>query len=229
MTILALEFSSEQRSVALARDGIVLAEAMQQTASRATDALGLIEKVLAQSKVLREEIEVVAVGLGPGSYTGIRAAIAVAQGWQLAFAGPEQDIGGQTAATAQRRLARGIKLLGVSSVAAIAASAQAAKIFGRVNVVVDAQRGEFYVAGWEISVGRREEISPLKIISAAELAARGAGEICVGPAAEQILFPSAAMVARLAAGRTDFVRGEDLMPVYLRETNFVKAAPVRVV
>ena len=227
MTILALEFSSDRRSVALARGGIVLAEAMQQTVARETDALGMIEKVLAQSKVLREEIEVIAVGLGPGSYTGIRAAIAVAQGWQLAFAEPEQDICGQTAATAKRRLARGIKLLGMSSVAAIAAAAQAEKIFGRVNVVVDAQRGEFYAAGWEISDGRREEISPLKIISAAELAARRAGEICVGPAVERVLFPSAAMVARLAAGRTDFVRGEDLEPIYLRETSFVKSTSDR--
>jgi hypothetical protein len=33
------------------------------------------------------------------------------------------------------------------------------------------------------------------------------------------------MVARLAAGRTDFVAGEKLEPVYLRETAFVKAAP----
>ena len=59
----------------------------------------------------------IAVGLGPGSYTGIRAAIAVAQGWQLA---------------------RGIKLLGINSVECLAAQAQAGKIFGRVNVVIDA-------------------------------------------------------------------------------------------
>ena len=48
----------------------------------------------------REAIEAIAVGLGPGSYTGIRAAIALAQGWQLA---------------------REVKTLGVSSVAAMAA------------------------------------------------------------------------------------------------------------
>ena len=35
----------------------------------------------------------------------------------------------------------------------------------------------------------------------------------------------AKVVARLAAGRTDFVAGEKLEPVYLRETAFVKAAP----
>jgi tRNA threonylcarbamoyl adenosine modification protein YeaZ len=124
MMILAFEFSTAQRSVALARDGMVLAAAVETGGYRVTNAFGLTEKVLAQAKISREEIEVVAVGLGPGSYTGIRAAIAVAQGWQLA---------------------RGVKLLGVSSADSLAAQAQAAKIFGRVNVVIDAQRGEFYL------------------------------------------------------------------------------------
>jgi tRNA threonylcarbamoyladenosine biosynthesis protein TsaB len=203
MTILALEFSSARRSVALARAGAVLAEAVEGGGGRTTNALGLIEKVLAQSKISREEIAVIAVGLGPGSYTGIRAAIAVAQGWQLA---------------------RGVKLLGVSSAESLAAQAQAAKIFGRMNVVVDAQRGEFYLATWEISGEQRAEISPLAIVPAAAVTRRqAAGEICAGPEMAHVLFPSAAMVARLAAGRTDFVRGEQLEPVYLRPTSFVKA------
>jgi len=203
MTILALEFSSEQRGVALARAGIVLSEAVESGGYRVTNAFGLTEKVLADAKVSRAEIEAIVVGLGPGSYTGIRAAIALAQGWQLA---------------------RGVKLLGVSSADCLAAQAQAAMIFGRVNVVIDAQRGEFYLAGWEISARERREILPLKIVAAADIEARqAAGEICLGPGAERILFPTAAMAARLAAGRVDFVAGEKLEPIYLRETTFVKA------
>ena len=203
MTILALEFSSERRSVALARDGQLLAEAAQQTQSRATDALGLIEKVLADAGISREAVEIIAVGLGPGSYTGIRAAIAVAQGWQLA---------------------RDIKLLGIGSADALAGQAQAGKIFGRVNVAIDAQRNEFYLATWEISEKSRVAVAPLKIVTAAEMASRrAAGEIFVGPEQAIAFFPSAAMIARLAAGRTDFSAGEQLEPVYLRETNFVKA------
>lgn len=203
MTILALEFSSGQRSAALARGGTVLAEAVEQTGGRGTNALGLIEKVLSDADISREEIEAVAVGLGPGSYTGIRAAIAVAQGWQLA---------------------RGAKLLGVSSAESLAAQAQAEKIFGTVNVAVDAQRGEFYLATWIITDANRQEISPLKIVPAAEIQARlAAGEVCAGPELARRLFPSAATVARLAVGRTDFVAGEKLEPVYLRATSFVKA------
>ncbi|HEX4349082.1 MAG TPA: tRNA (adenosine(37)-N6)-threonylcarbamoyltransferase complex dimerization subunit type 1 TsaB [Verrucomicrobiae bacterium] len=203
MTILALEFSSARRSVALARGGILLAEAVEQTGGRGTDVFGLIGRALETGNVSREEIEVIAVALGPGSYAGIRAAIAVALGWQLA---------------------RGVKLLGVSSMDSLAAQAQAEKLFGRVNIAVDAQRGEFYLSVWEISGQSCAEISALKIAPAAEIAARQAAqEICVGPELERVLFPSAATVAVLAAGRADFVSGDRLEPVYLRETSFVKA------
>ena len=206
MTILAFEFSSAQRSVAVARDGIVLAEAAETGGYRVTNALGLTEKVLADAGIRREEVEAIVVGLGPGSYTGIRAALALAQGWQLA---------------------RAVKLLGISSVEVLAAQAQAEKTFGRVNVVIDAQRGEFYLSAWEISAAARKEITPLKIASAAEIEAlKTAGEICVGPEAGKVLFPSAAMLAQLASPRADFVSGEKLEPIYLRETTFVKAAPL---
>jgi tRNA threonylcarbamoyladenosine biosynthesis protein TsaB len=213
MTILALEFSSPERSVAIARDGIVLSEAAE-TGGRNTAAFGMVEKVLAEAKIEREEIEVIAVGLGPGSYTGIRAAIAIAQGWQLA---------------------RAVKLLGVSSVAAIAAQTRAEKIFGRVNVVIDAQRNEFYLATWQISASGCAEFEPLKITPLAEIKLRAdANEILTGPEIKRWfpggmnLFARAAMLAKLAAGRDDFLPGEKLEPVYLRETSFVKAPAGRI-
>ena len=212
MTILALEFSSSQRSVAVARDGRVLAKATE-TGERGVAAFGLIEKVLAAANLGRAEIECLAVGLGPGSYTGIRVALAIAQGWQLAT---------------------GVKLLGLGSVDCLVAQAQAEKWFGRVNVVIDAQRGEFYLAAYEVSADGAKEIAPLKIVALAEVESRArAGEILIGPevacwfAAGKILFPQAATLATLAERRSDFSAGEKLEPVYLRETNFVKAPPRR--
>ena len=212
MTILALEFSSAQRSVAIAQGGEVLAAA-SETGERGTNAFGLIEKVLASAKIGREEIQVLAIGLGPGSYTGIRVALAIAQGWQLA---------------------RGVKLLGIGSAECLAAQAHAEKIYGRVNVVIDAQRGEFYLATCEISTARLEEIAPLKIVTAKEVESRaGTGETLIGPEVTKwfpsgkTLFPSATMLAQLAAGRTEFSNGGLLEPVYLRATNFVKALPAR--
>jgi tRNA threonylcarbamoyladenosine biosynthesis protein TsaB len=212
MTILALEFSSPQRSVALARDGRMLAEATE-TGERGTNAFGMIEKVLASASIRRADIECLAVGLGPGSYTGIRVALSIAQGWQLAT---------------------GVKLLGIGSVECLVAQAQTEKMFGRVNVVIDAQRGEFYLAAYEISADGLKEVAPLKIVAAADVAARATtGEILIGPEVTQrfamgkILFPQAAVLATLTARRSDFMAGEKLEPVYLRETNFVKVPPQR--
>jgi tRNA threonylcarbamoyladenosine biosynthesis protein TsaB len=208
MTILALEFSSPQRSVAIARGENVFAEA-SETGGRNTAAFGMIEKVLAAAKIEREQIDALCIGLGPGSYTGIRSAIAIAQGWQLA---------------------RGVKSLGVSGVETIAAQAQAEKIFGRVNVVIDAQRGEFYLAAFEISADGWQEIEKLKISSLAEVqSCADRNEILAGPEVTKwfpkglTIFPRATMLAKLAASRNDFVAGEKLEPIYLRETNFVKS------
>ncbi len=208
MTILALEISSDRRSVALVHAGNVLVETIE-TAGRGTAAFAMIEKVLARAKLERADVEAIAVGLGPGSYTGARAAIALAQGWQLA---------------------RGIKTTGVSSAAAVAARAQTETFFGRVNVVIDAQRGEFYFAGYEITETACVEIAALKILPLAEILSRARqGEMMIGPDAPKFfpagraIFPCAAEVARLAAARNHFLPAGKLEPVYLRETNFVKA------
>jgi tRNA threonylcarbamoyladenosine biosynthesis protein TsaB len=194
--------------VALAHEtGPVLAEAVESTGGRGTNALGLIDQALAAARLSRQAIDVLAVGLGPGSYTGIRAALAVAQGWQLA---------------------RNVKTLGISSTESLAAQAQAEGLHGRVHLVMDAQRGEYYLARWEISDTERRSLSPLAIVPAAELAAREAvGEICAGPDRKRALFPSAAMLAVLAQTRCDFVSAETLTPIYLRETMFVKAPASR--
>jgi len=213
MTILGIEFSAPERSVALRRDAL-LAQAAE-AGGRHTAALGMIERVLAEARLSRGDIDTLAVGLGPGSYTGIRAAIALAQGWQLA---------------------NGVKLLGVSSVEAIVARAHEENPAGRVAVVIDAQRQEFYLAMYELSAAGWTEVEPLRIVSLAMVRSRAeAGERLVGPEvtrwfpAGQLLSPTAAALTRLAAGRTEFVSGDKLEPIYLRETAFVKAPPSRVV
>ncbi len=186
-----------------------------ETGGRSTRALAMVEAALCEAQVEREQIECLAIGIGPGSYTGIRAAIALAQGWQLA---------------------RPIKLLGISSAEAVAAQARADGLAGKISVVIDAQRNEFYLADYEVSRGGWREISPLRLAhrAAVESAAR-AGSALIGPEITR-WFPEgrvvparAEMLGRMARSRTDFVSGEQLVPIYLRETTFVKAPPPRVV
>jgi len=210
MKILALEFSSPQRSVA-----VLQRDESHESVSGSNAPFTMIEEVLRDAKLEREQIESIVVGLGPGSYTGIRAAISIVQGWQLA---------------------RGIKLLGISSTGCIAAQAQMDGFTERVNVIVDAQREEFYLAAYELTTDGAREIEPLKIVTAAEVRRRAdGGETLVGPEVARwfpsgkTVFPRAATLGRLALNRTDFVPGEKLVPIYLRETKFVKAPPPRII
>ncbi len=71
----------------------------------------MIEQALAEAGIEREQIEVLAIGLGPGSYPA-SGELSVAQGWQLAS--PDG----------------GVKLLGISSAEGVAAQAQAKKFPG---------------------------------------------------------------------------------------------------
>ena len=215
MKILALEFSSSQRSVAFVdaqpSGPVLYAGEVVQSGGRATPAFAMTAAVLDQAGVEREAIECLAVGLGPGSYHGIRVAIALAQGWQLA---------------------RGVRLLGLSSVDAIAAQAQAEGVRGPVTVVVDAQRDELYVADYELHETGGCETQPLRLAPVKEMqATHKAGAGCVGPEVTRwfpegrTVFPRAEILGRLAANRNDFVSGEKLEPIYLRATTFVKAKP----
>ena len=212
MKILALEFSSDRRSVAVVADGQVRGRA-EETGARDSHPFRLIEAALNAGGWERESIDCLAVGLGPGSYTGIRAAIALAQGWQLA---------------------RGTRILGINSVACLAAQAQAEKIFGRVDIIIDAQRSEFILGSYEVSASGCRELAPLHLAGREEVSALArAGEIILGPEVTtwfpngQILFPDAAVLGQLAEQRSDFVPGEKLEPIYLRQTSFVKAPPPR--
>ena len=108
-------------------------------------------------------------------------------------------------------------------------------ITGRVTLVIDAQRQEFYLASYNLQPGKLRVIEPLRLATAAEAREQSkAGGLLLGPEVNRwfpegrVLIPNAAAVAGLAVGRTDFTAGEELDPIYLRETSFVKAAPTRV-
>jgi len=213
MKILAFEFSSNLRSVAVVDDGRACGRT-QEAGPRNSRALGLVESALREAGMERERVDCLAVGLGPGSYTGIRSAIALAQGWQLAL---------------------GTEILGVSSVECLAAAAHFQKIRGRVNVVIDAQRKEFYLAGYEIGATDWQEVEPLRLAGMDKVRALvDRGETVVGPDAAQwfpearMLFPDAVILGQLAARRRDLVFGEGLEPIYLRAPAFVKAPPPRI-
>jgi tRNA threonylcarbamoyladenosine biosynthesis protein TsaB len=231
MKILALEFSSVQRSVAVIQQRGPGMEATHPVRTTSTppihinevietggvggNTISMIEAVLGEAGLEREQIQTLVIGLGPGSYSGIRRAIAAAQGWQLA------------------RDEQVFKLLGISSVDCLAAQAISEGIAGPFNVVIDAQRGEFYLAVFESGPEGARNLEPLRLATLDELKQRETrGEYFFGPEAARfqngrVTFPSASKLAELALAKNDFVPGEMLEPIYLRATEFVKTQTSR--
>lgn len=205
MKILALEFSSPVRTVAVGgpRPGGGV-----DTGTREMKPFQMIDAALAEAGMKREDIECIAVGLGPGSYAGIRTAIAIAQGWQMA---------------------RGVKLLGLPSAEAAAAHAGQLGVPNPVFVGLEAQRGELFIAEYDASVFERPRlVRPFQRLNRAELGNQEVYRMDLPPGTECAqcetpFFPEADYLAMLAAHRTEFVSGSALEPVYLRPVDFVKA------
>lgn len=213
MTILALEFSSTRRSAAVVASSGMSGEVTETGFSGATN-LALVTRALGEARIEREQIDAVAVGIGPGSYNGIRASIALAQGWQLA---------------------RNVQLAGVGSAESVAEAARVDGLRGLVNVVIDAQRNEFYLARFEIDADQFHEIEPLRLATPDEVReSERSGGLLIGPEVTRWfpngreIFPRASLTAVLALRREQFVSGEKLEPIYLRTPQFVKAPPPRV-
>ena len=114
-----------------------------------TQLLPGIDETLASHGVAREDIACVAVGRGPGSFTGVRIAMATAKGVASALEVP---------------------LIGVSSLDAVAWNAWAADVRGPLAVVADAMRKEVYPVRFVLGDAGIERLEADRVVKA-ELAA----------------------------------------------------------
>lgn len=81
MTILALDTSGPLCSVAIAVDGLVRYEArVQNKLTHSVNLMPMVDEALGRAAVKREELDYFACVVGPGSFTGVRIAVAAAQG-----------------------------------------------------------------------------------------------------------------------------------------------------
>ena len=137
---------------------IELTASVEAEARRAsnTQLLPRIDAALAEHGVVREDIACVAVGRGPGSFTGVRIAMATAKGIASALEVP---------------------LVGVSSLDAVAWNAWAAGERGPLSVVADAMRKEVYPVRYLLNDTGIERLEADRVVkaedAARELAAEG--------------------------------------------------------
>ena len=86
MSILAIDTSTQVSSVAVVSDGKLAAElTMQAKLTHSETLLPHIEEVLGMANQKKEELEGIAVSLGPGSFTGLRIGLATAKAMAYAL------------------------------------------------------------------------------------------------------------------------------------------------
>ena len=155
---------------------IELTASVEAEARRAsnTQLLPRIDAALAEHGVAREDIACVAVGRGPGSFTGVRIAMATAKGIASALEVP---------------------LVGVSSLDAVAWNAWAAGERGPLSVVADAMRKEVYPVRYLLNDTGIERLEADRVVKAEDAARELAAE---GDPAEE--DASSQVSARLLVG-----------------------------
>lgn len=81
MMILALESSATACSAALCRDGELVAQSYQNSGlTHSRTLLPMVRDMLKNSQLTLEQVDVIAVAAGPGSFTGLRIGVATAKG-----------------------------------------------------------------------------------------------------------------------------------------------------
>jgi tRNA threonylcarbamoyladenosine biosynthesis protein TsaB len=205
MRFAAIETSTEWCSVALWHDGEIAALERRAGQRHSELVLPMLERLRRGAA-----LDAVAFGAGPGAFTGLRIACGVAQG--LAFA-------------------RGLPVIGISTLEALAQEAGAAKVVA----CIDARMREVYYAALEKRAGRWHEVIAAQCV-APQSAPRPPGGGWVGcgsgfdvydgimknrvAVVKPHIHPTALAVAQLAAPRLAAGEGVDAAlaaPVYLRD------------
>lgn len=217
MNLLAFETSSRIGSVALETAGGLLVREIAAPREQTERLIAFTDELLAEAEMRLEDLDGIAFGRGPGSFTGLRVSAAVAQGLAAAS---------------------GVALLPVSSLLCLAETAWNEAHCERVLVCVDAHMGEVYSALAERRGGVMEIVGDERLGAPGELSAPSGPAWCgVGSgfaAYAEVLAPVASAAQRVlpdltpaAAGllpqaKRDLAAGRRTppsaaLPVYLRE------------
>lgn len=226
--ILAVDTATENCSVALKVGNEIIARCEMAPREHTTKILPMVDSVLAEAGLTLNQLDALAFGRGPGSFTGVRIGIGIAQG--LAF-GAE------------------LPMIGVSTLAAMAQQAFRKQQATHVLAAIDARMNEIYVGGyqrldngdWETVVAEAvtapENFKPELAENVWSLAGTGwpaypelQGQLNLTVSDSGVLYPEAEdmlLLAHHAFERGEAVDAEHASPVYLRDTVAWKKLPGR--
>lgn len=213
MRILALETSTEYCSVALWQDGAVSSRSALADQRHSEILMDMMDAVLAEASLTLQQIDGLAFGRGPGSFTGVRIACGVVQGLALGA---------------------DIPVAGIGTLAALAEASGRDKVIA----VLDARMGELYHAAYEKRSGDWVEASAPCVCKPADVpAVTGSGWYLLGSgvgvspellvryagqlaATDGNVVPQASAIASLGAREIQRGMGLDAalaLPLYVRD------------
>jgi tRNA threonylcarbamoyladenosine biosynthesis protein TsaB len=222
MLVLAVETSTPQSSVALGSEqGILASSTISWARGHQEVVVPAVERMLAWSEVELSQVAGVAVGLGPGLFTGLRVGVATCRGLAQVL---------------------GLPLVGIGSLDVLAFGVRHTR--SRIGAVIDGKRGEVFFAFYRPVPGgvTRETgfaVGPPERL-AAELGASGEETLLVGNgallyrrqledagtpvefASASRAFPEAVSLLELAVPRfqrEETSRPEDVVPHYVRKSD----------
>ena len=127
MKILAIDAATEACSAALSIDGSVISRFEICPQQHSQKLLPFVDDILSEAGVKLSQLDGIAYGQGPGSFTGVRIGVSIAQG--LAFAAD-------------------LPVVGVSSLATMAQQAMMREGAASVVAAIDARMSEIYLAAY---------------------------------------------------------------------------------
>jgi tRNA threonylcarbamoyladenosine biosynthesis protein TsaB len=214
--IVGFETATEALAVGLWIDGALRVRDQLAPQLHARELLGQLRLLMSEAELLPAQIDAIAVGRGPGAFTGVRIGLAAAQGLALGWDRP---------------------VLPISTLKVLAEPYAVAE--RAVVAAIDARMGELYVGAFmRGATGLLETLAPERLLAVADFAAAAVQSIGVGSgfalidparfpfAMEPAALPTAAGLLRLAAatyasGGT--VDAADALPHYLRNEVAKKA------
>ncbi|GAD30321.1 tRNA (adenosine(37)-N6)-threonylcarbamoyltransferase complex dimerization subunit type 1 TsaB [Photobacterium leiognathi] len=228
--ILAVDTATENCSVALLVGDEVISRCEYAPREHTTKILPMVDTVLAEAGLKLNQLDALAYGQGPGSFTGVRIGIGIAQG--LAFGAD-------------------LPMVGVSTLAAMAQGTYRVHQAENVLSAIDARMGELYWGqyqrkadgDWQV-VGAEQVIAPEALVESMqtesgiwltagtgwEAYAETLSKLPVAMQQGTLLYPDSqdmVQLAKFAFARGEVVLAEEASPVYLRDTVTWKKLPGR--
>ncbi|WP_162518409.1 tRNA (adenosine(37)-N6)-threonylcarbamoyltransferase complex dimerization subunit type 1 TsaB [Aeromonas veronii] len=196
LKILAVDTATEACSAALLVGDKLFSRWEEAPRDHTRKILPMVQAVLEDAGISLSDLDAIAFGRGPGSFTGVRIGISVAQG--LAFGA-------------------GVPLIGISTLAAMAQGAYRRDGAQQVLTAIDARMNEVYFGRYELIDGRMQLVGDEVVSDPVALVdARGklAGRVtCVGTGFETYGETLSGLADELAESQVRFPAAEDMLPL----------------